>query len=230
MRDAKEPVNPLASSPTKGLISVISGRRRSVQSLRGFLVSFPLVPVLGLALSCGGSQPSTLFAGPDAAMEAGPQDSASQPDVHAVDAPNDVLTPIADSAGPTGDAAPLDGSDVDGQPPGYSVACGTTTTCEAPGQFCCLSGLPGNPTYACDGDSTSCGGLGDAKVYCTSTTQCPGSQVCCGHVLPPAVVTCQPTCTAANDYVFCDPTVPSDCPPGHKCVASTRIVGYNRCN
>jgi hypothetical protein len=201
-----------------------------VQLVRGFLGSFSCVLGAALALSCGGSQSSTLFMGPDAAADdGGPPDSASPPDARAVDAPSDVITPIADSAGPARDATPLDGSDVDARVPPYSVACGTTT-CEAPGQFCCLSGLPATATYACESDSTSCGGNADAKIYCTSSTQCATGQVCCGHVLPPAVVTCQPTCTAANDYVFCDPSAPTDCPQGHKCVPSTRIVGYDRCN
>jgi hypothetical protein len=226
-------VNGLASSLAKSLIFAISVWRRPVQPLRGFLVSCSIVPVLALAMSCGGSQSSTLFTGPDAGFDQeAPEDSTSPSDApgeRAVDAPNDVVTPVADSAGPTRDAAPLDGSEV-GPPPSYSVACGTTTTCEAPGQFCCLSGLPAAPTYACDSDSTSCGGVADAKIYCSSSTQCPGGQVCCGHVLAPAVVTCQPTCSAANDYIFCDPSAPGDCPQGHKCIASTRIVGYDRCN
>jgi hypothetical protein len=201
-----------------------------VRPLRAFLASFSPVLVLTLAVSCGGSQ-SMLFTGADAGDDQGaPPDSASQPDVSGLDARHDAITPVADSASPTRDAAPLDSSEVDGPPPSYSITCGTMTTCDAPGQFCCLSGLPATPTYACDGDSTSCGGIADAKIYCTSSTQCPGGQVCCGHVLPPAVVTCQPTCAAANDYVFCDPSAPSDCPQGHKCIASTRIVGYDRCN
>jgi hypothetical protein len=168
-----------------------------------------------------------VFSGPDAAA---PEDSASQPDVRAVDAPIDVAKPVVDSGGHVRDAAPQDGAEVDAPPPGYSVSCGTGATCDAPGQYCCLSGLPGNPTYACESDPTTCGGLQDAQVHCSSSAQCPGGQVCCGHVLPPAVVMCQATCNAANDYVFCDPSAPTDCPQGHKCVQSTRIVGYDRCN
>jgi hypothetical protein len=196
-----------------------------VQSQRGFLVSFSLA-VLALALSCGGSSSSELFTGADSgADQAAPPEGAPQPEASSVDAPRDAVGSTGDSGGHVRDAAPADG-----QVPAYSVPCGTSAACEAPGQFCCLSGLPSNPAYACVSDSTSCLGLEDAKVSCTSSTQCPGGQVCCGHVLPPAVVSCQSTCNAANDYLFCDPSAPTDCPPGHKCVPSTRIVGYDRCN
>jgi hypothetical protein len=195
-----------------------------------------LFPV-AVAISCGGGSPSAVFMGTDAGADeaASPQDGASEPDATGVDAPDDVVTKVPDSGGhpgdaAPGDAAPGDGSGVDVGVPSYSVSCGMTTTCEAPGQFCCLSGLPTTPTYACESDSTSCGGLADAQIYCTSSAQCAAGQLCCGHVLSPAVVTCQSTCNGPNDYVFCDPSAPNDCPQGHKCVASTRIVGYDRCN
>jgi hypothetical protein len=189
-----------------------------------------LVPI-ALAISCGGGSQSAVFTGSDAAADEAatpPEDGATEPDATGSggDAPDDVVTKIPDSGGNTGDAAP----GVDGAVPSYSVSCGMTATCEAPGQFCCLSGLPTTPTYACESDSTGCGGTTDAQIHCTSSAQCPGAEVCCGHVLSPAVVSCQPTCNGANDYVFCDPSAPNDCPQGHKCMASTRIVGYDRCN
>jgi hypothetical protein len=201
-----------------------------VQYLRGLLVLFPLA----VTISCGGGSPSAVFSGSDAGADqaAPPQDDASEPDAtgSGVDGPDDVVTKVPDSGGHPGDAAPGDGSGADTEAPSYSVSCGMTTTCEAPAQFCCLSGLPATPTCACESDSTSCGGVADAQIYCTSSAQCAAGQVCCGHVLSPAVLSCQPTCNGANDYVFCDPSAPNDCPQGHKCVASTRIVGYDRCN
>jgi hypothetical protein len=188
---------------------------------------------VAVTISCGGGSSSDVFMGSDAGADqaASPQDGASEPDAAAgVDARDDAVTKVPDSGGHPRDAAPSDGSEVDSQAPSYSVSCGMTTTCEAPGQFCCLSGLPATPTYACDSDSTSCGGLTDAQIHCTSSAQCAAGQVCCGHVLSPAVVSCQPTCNGPNDYVFCDPSAPNDCPQGHKCMPSTRIVGYDRCN
>jgi hypothetical protein len=77
----------------------------------------------------------------------------------------------------------------------------------------------------------------DTPIYCTSSAQCSNGELCCGEIKGTvyAPITCvgddagMGACTGANQYVFCDPNVPSDCPTGMMCSLSTRLDGFYRC-
>jgi hypothetical protein len=202
-------------------------------------------PAIGVA-ACGGSNPSSLYAmGDDAAGTGGdsapPQEAAPAEDTGSgmtLDTGVD-STVIVDS-GSIPDVAPVpESSPVETGPAPYSIACGMMTTCTAPAQFCCASGPTGMQTQTCVATLGDCGGNQDTPVYCTSSTQCAAGEVCCGN-LNSAVygaISCQSDdggaggpCSAANAYVFCDPSVPSDCPQGMSCTLSTRLDGFYRCN
>jgi hypothetical protein len=148
-------------------------------------------------------------------------------------------------------AAPVDtGSEVDSSVPDtsvmetgptpYSVPCGVTTTCTAPAEFCCASGPTSQMTDTCTSNPSDCSGPMDTPVYCTSSSQCGAGELCCGQINGTVygAITCQGAdaggngpCGGGNQYVFCDPSVPSDCPPGTGvCSASTRLDGFYRCN
>jgi len=209
--------------------------------VRRVLVSFASMAFPAVALtasSCGGAAPSSLRSGSvDSGFEAEDED-ASIVDAAAPEAD----TAVADTAlgggdalqqdGPVEDALPTpDSFAADAPPPSYSIACGPTTTCTAPAEFCCYAGIT---SETCETDTTDCSGAADTPITCTSSTQCAQGQVCCGHVVADTTgtthVSCEATCTGTNDYVFCDPSVASDCPGGEACIASTRLIGFFRCN
>jgi hypothetical protein len=205
--------------------------------VRSALVSLILSVFICVAAACGGSAPSQLFSGnpvdsggsgDDSSMSQGdsgmppPEDASSADTGSATDsytAPPDVFT--VPEAGP--DDAPSST---------WNIACGMTM-CPGPAQLCCVSGPTGNQTDTCVTGMNNCNGQGDTPISCTSSAQCPGGQLCCGRMANGAYtdVACRMTCGGSNEYVFCDPGVPSDCSqPTPTCSMSTVLDGFSRCN
>jgi hypothetical protein len=74
-------------------------------------------------------------------------------------------------------------------------------------------------------------------LECTSSSQCPNGQVCCGinnngyTTISCQAVMCSGNLTGGGHYVqFCDPNVPNDCPSSApNCQMSTRLNGVYVC-
>jgi len=200
-----------------------------------------IIPALAWALaSCGGSAPSNLLFSP--------VDGGEPFDVAARDQglpPDTGLPPVRDAAeedigaapdsttpGPMPEAAAPEAAVIEAGPPSYSVDCGGTTTCTIPAQLCCVSGF-GPQSDSCVPSASGCNAPMSTPVSCTSSAQCPAGEICCGRQPNGAYtdVTCRATCDNGNsEVVFCDPTVPNDCPQGTTCGPSQVLDGFNRCN
>jgi hypothetical protein len=92
------------------------------------------------------------------------------------------------------------------------------------------------PSYMCVSSQRACGGNGDVPVNCSSSTQCPSGQVCCGdwNGQSFSVVSCRQgtACGAPNgiqDYQLCNPQLANDCPRGTMCQVSDMLPGYYEC-
>jgi hypothetical protein len=207
---------------------------------------------LGLALGiagCGGSAPSDLFAPSGADGGAAGEDAPSHPEAAAEAAlppppppPNDAAMPQDDvslpppvEAGGGGDDAtdapitPMPDAQVDEGTP-VTVSCGMTT-CDAP-QFCCITVTNGDQMANCSTSPSDCSTQGGTRLQCTSTAQCTGGDVCCGQKMNSSSyveVSCQPSCRNGNEYIFCDPTAPDDCPSGTSCRMSSILPDYTVC-
>ena len=187
--------------------------------------------VPGLVWSCSGARPSDLNSGiavtsvtaEGGSFDAAPPDAVGI-DVGTVDAGTEGAT--ADGPGAE-DAAPYSGP----------LSCGNQNTCNTPSQICCVTFAGFAQNYrnmeACLASGTDCANEGGTPVYCTSSSQCPGGQVCCGKNANMSVsyteVSCQPSCNAHNDRVFCDPTLPNECPGSTHCGMSTLLTAFYAC-
>jgi hypothetical protein len=188
-------------------------------------------------VACGGSGPSDLFSGNGTVDSGGAGDDSSSPQVDSgAPSPNDAAAADTFSAMDTSIMPPdaysvPEASPVEASSPTWNVPCGTTTVCEAPAQFCCVSGPQGSQTDTCVSGTNDCNGQTDTPVSCTSSSQCPRGEICCGRVTNGVygAISCRMTCGAAGEYQFCDPTVMSDCPPMTACMPSTILDGFNRC-
>jgi hypothetical protein len=196
-----------------------------------------VVPALACALaSCGGSAPSDLFSSPAdsgafdvSARDQGlPLDTGVQP---AADAADDTGIVVDATPQPAPEAAAPEAAVIDAGLPPYSIDCGGTTMCSGPAQTCCVSGAPGAQDDTCVADANSCNGPLTTPVSCSSSSQCPAGEICCGREPNGTYtdVSCRSTCDGTTEFVFCDPNVPNDCPPGMMCGPSTLLDGFNRC-
>jgi hypothetical protein len=194
-----------------------------------------------LAVACGGATGSDLFSG-NGADSGGTGDDAMSGQDSAMPAPGDAAAQDTTTAMDTSTAPPPDvytapeASPMDDAPSGtFNITCGATT-CTGPAELCCVSGPQGAQTDMCvagtGAGASNCNAQTDTPVRCTSSAQCPGGQLCCGRVVNSVYgeISCRMTCGAAGEFQFCDPNVPSDCPPTTTCTPSTVLDGFNRCN
>lgn len=207
-----------------------------------------VLPSVALLLSalgpaCSGASSSSLLGpapppqepqGDSAAPDTGSlpppeEDSGAAPDTSAP--PVDTGIPVVDS-GTVEDVAPPDAN-----PTGARVLCpmkGIPATCD-PGQDCCVSTSgTGNQTDTCQTPGTHCNG---AVVSCSSSSQCPNGEVCCGTETtnggtPMYVqVSCATACVSQGGQTkvtFCDPQKPQ-CPNGLQCAQSSVLQGFYVC-
>jgi hypothetical protein len=160
---------------------------------------------------CPDGPTSTLDASATPTADAAPDQATS------TDAPLDVLVP--DAAKP--DAAP-----------GVGVRCGggsyPTTWCSGGTPTCCESADDaGTVTFACVSSATACGGY---PIGCANDNDCSGSNVCCHFN---SGMKCEGITACANASLICDPSSPTDCATGWKCVTSvvagTVTLPYDIC-
>ena len=193
--------------------------------------------VLGLAGGCGGSRTSDLFS---TSSEGESSEAGSSPDVaETFDAPM-AAEGAADTGGADLDAAGDVIPAADSPAQGITIPCGaigSSQTCSVPAQICCVTYAQGNENIdTCSSSASDCATQGGTSVRCSSSAQCPSNQVCCGSTtnsLYYSDVSCRATCITSNssdhEFQFCDPTLPSDCPPHTRCEISTILTTFNVC-
>lgn len=184
-------------------------------------------------------------AGHDSHDSGGSRIDAAQPGVGDATAPEgsatadglaggaDVRTDAPRSAldGTPGDSdAASDGTSGDDSGDGEGIACGNAR-CSAPGEFCCVSP---SGVQSCSANANDCLGQGNTPVCCSTSSQCPAPQLCCGeqHSGYYADVSCQLECNGSNNGVsqiqFCAASTP-DCPANTSCQASVYLIGFSVC-
>jgi hypothetical protein len=174
----------------------------------------------------GGGQAAEADAPSSSAPGAGDATTGSSPDA------------AAGESGPWTDAGPVDDASAgsDDSSSSGTISCGNAT-CTLPAEFCCVTTSQGTQSQTCATDPASCKGQGDSPVQCTSSTQCPQGQVCCGSNANNfySDVSCQPApcggTTGGVEHVqFCDPQSPGDCPPdAPRCQQSMVLGGFFVC-
>lgn len=140
--------------------------------------------------------------------------------------------------GPDGSFVADGGADPDGAGPGgntTTISCGSTT-CNIPGESCCVY-TPNNPppnfVYACVagiGCPTPDGGVAEkTALKCSSQANCPVGTVCCVHQQQNTTFSdCQATCQGNNTAQLCDKNAPDGggCPQNQPC-SSNNIGDWN---
>lgn len=135
-----------------------------------------------------------------------------------------------DAAAATTDAAAATDAAGDNSSTGVAIPCGNAR-CSVQGEFCCVSA---GGVQSCSANMDGCLGQNGTPVSCTTSSQCPTGQVCCGeqHNSYYAEVSCQLDCNSSSNGIsqvqFCDPNAP-DCPPNDSCQASVYLIGFSVC-
>jgi hypothetical protein len=173
---------------------------------------------------------------PDAT--AGADAPASSPPIAGDSAAGSSPEAAVGEAGAWTDAGPGDDSSAGGDDSSSAgtIPCGNAV-CTLPAEFCCVTANQGTQMQACDMNQAGCMGQGGSPVRCTSSTQCPMGQVCCGSNANNfySDVSCQPApCSGSSGGVervqFCDPQSPGDCPSdAPRCQQSTVLGGFFVC-
>ncbi len=147
------------------------------------------------------------------------------------DVRTDAPPPLSALDGTPGDSeAANDGISGDDSGQGEGIACGNAR-CSSPGEFCCASP---SGVQSCSANANDCLGQGNTPVSCSTSSQCPAGQLCCGeqHSGYYADVSCQLECNSSNNGVsqvqFCDTSAP-DCPANTSCQASVYLIGFSVC-
>jgi hypothetical protein len=169
-------------------------------------------------------------AAPDASVGDDAPIGPPQP-VDAGGSPPDTGTGVPVDAGAAQDSGTVA---TDSGPPAV-ISCGNTT-CPLPAEFCCVTFDQSGQQEACASDPGSCTGQGGSAVECTSSSQCPAGQICCG-TKPNSNSYSDVSCQAApcgsgsvEQIQFCDPQGPNDCPPdAPQCQQSTILNGFFIC-
>jgi hypothetical protein len=202
----------------------------AVRGLRWRRGALSLLASLGVAAACAST--TGCSGAPDSELFGGGGDGQAEP--------TDGAGPDRDGTLPVSDGAPGDGTDETAGPTEsgavsdagtWAVPC-ADAGCMAPGQFCCVV----QETYVCDSDVNHCKGQGGTPVLCSSSAQCSaGQQVCCGLQTGGgssySEVSCTPKCrSGVNEYIFCDPNRPPDCPDGTTCKSSHVVSLFHICN
>jgi hypothetical protein len=200
--------------------------------VRRALPSILLLVAFGFTSACSGSAESDLYTvRVDASEPAESAPAEAAPIEAATEAAPDAGTPETGSDG----MGALDSSTLPG-----TISCGSpgaTNTCTTPSEFCCVTyngGPKGDQNInICGSNASDCSAQMGTTVRCSSSTQCPTGEVCCGtgssdSPLVYTDVSCQPSC-GLNDHLFCDPTVLNDCPATAHCQSSSVLTSFNIC-
>jgi hypothetical protein len=195
----------------------------------------------GLIVACTGSRESDLYFPPSVVAAEASDGLAPVDEGGGTLDSSTVPLPEADIV-ESGEATVGDGEPSDSiAPPATMIPCGvsgTNKTCSTADQVCCVT-FNGGPkadqnVETCSFSASDCSNRNGATVHCTSSTQCPAGQVCCGTSATPYLyysdVSCRPSCdTKSSDHQFCDPAVPADCPLGQPCQPSTILTAFYIC-
>jgi hypothetical protein len=209
-------------------------------SLLAFASAFVLAP------ACGGAAPSDLLGSSPStntgSSSGGGSGSSSGSSSGGTDAGTHYDASGSSSGGGLPEASTMpEASPVDTGPPAQSIYCGDgTPACSSPDVCCASADGMGNPpavSFQCAAKD-QCGTANDpgAIIECSTTADCPASQVCCGDDLNGVYseVACAAQCTGttssgASEVQFCDPSA-NDCPTATPtCQKSGVLTGFYVC-
>lgn len=196
---------------------------------------FSIGALAAFLVACSGADTSNLFdSGVQPEQDSGvtQNDAASTDDMTiAQDATTEDVTHVEDAT--VIDAAP----DVPQGPPDSKVQCGPSTTCSAQQEICCWHQDSTVNQYECVTSLTSCAGIYDVPVTCSSTDNCasqgnPSYQCCatggnygwgvCKGYDVASIVTCKSSCDPTDFEIGCNVTT-------QNCSDSLQTCAVSKC-